>query len=275
MQEDEFYLTDTQKAEYFDVFFGNDLSEFEWDGRILGIGACAYKPNLKKATLPNVGVICKNAFRDCKALEVVDLPCATKLGADAFYNCRSLKSVNCSLIENVGTRSFSKCSSLEEACFDEAIVIGIGAFRKCENLKKASFKNATYVGRNAFELCKNLETISLPNVRVVDEMAFASCMSLKEIELPNAIMICERAFSDCSSLRKVVLANEAGAEICGKHIFQSDWRLQEAEGEVQNQNATFGSVFVPEVMMDYYKPREAFEAFINYVKPLNELSSVS
>ena len=272
MQEGEFHLTDTQKAQYYDHFFGNDLTELEWDGKCLGVGACAGKPHLRKVSMPNVEIVRKNAFRDSDALEVVDLPRATQIGSYAFRGCKSLKTIKCSSVGSIGIFAFRKCSSLEEASFDVASVIGRCAFQNCDNLKIATFQNATYVGRLAFGSCKNLEKISLPNVRVIDERAFDLCVSLKEIELPKATIIGDGAFNECMALKKVVLDNEIGTEFLEDDVFQSTNCLSGTTDEVFNPDSSKGSIIVPEDLMDYYKSHSALIQLSNALRTSDELA---
>lgn len=265
-------MTEAQKAELFDVFFSDDLTEIFWDGAKIGLGGCAYKPTLKKIVLPNVEVVQKDAFIDCEKLECASIPKLRVLGADSFRGCKSLKSIELNSLETIGRGAFTKCKELEEVCLESVELVGQSSFKKCEKLKKATFRNATYVGSQAFMNCKQLESVSLPKARFIDSRAFACCESLKEIDLPSAITIGEEAFTGCRRLEKVVLGSETGVEFLGEDVFRVTERLFGFSHDEFNPEGLLGEVYVPDELVEFYKLSEAFTINPLVVRPMSEIS---
>lgn len=133
-----------------------------------------------------VRVICRDAFKDRKALHTIIMP---------------------QTLEIIETEAFRGCSSLEEMDLPEKTVrVGDSAFRDCIHLKKLTVRNSCIkIGERAFENCALLSDISLPEgLTEIYGGVFNSCKSLVDIHLPEKLTILgESAFSDCIRLEKI------------------------------------------------------------------------
>lgn len=138
-----------------------------------------------------VRIICAGAFKDRKALHIINLP---------------------ETLEEIETEAFRGCSNLEQIHIPQKTVrVGESAFRDCVNLETLSVENdCIKIGERAFENCASLKNVRLP--RGLTELyggIFNSCKSLKTIEFPELLTIIgENAFSDCIALEKVVIPNQ-------------------------------------------------------------------
>ena len=135
-----------------------------------------------------VRVICREAFKDRKALHTILLP---------------------ETLETIETEAFRGCGNLEEMDIPERTVrIGDSAFRDCISMRKLTVRNSCIkIGERAFENCASLSDITLPDgLTEIYGGVFNSCKSLTGIRLPaNLTILGESAFSDCVKLENVTV----------------------------------------------------------------------
>lgn len=124
--------------------------------------------------------IWEDAFRDCAALEDIQLPEGlVGIGGQAFAGCVSLKRVTLPRsLQFIDDGIFCGCSGLEEV----VILEGLEAI-KCD----------------MFSGCGNLRSVTIPDsVFMLQSYAFSGCRSLKRIVLSNELtQIRGNPFVDC------------------------------------------------------------------------------
>ncbi|MBP5404907.1 MAG: leucine-rich repeat protein [Clostridia bacterium] len=184
------------------------------DYEIIGVAANSF-------LLPNQiqrffgGANCKtvgaNAFRNCDALETVDLSSSeVTLGAHAFENCDALTTVKLhSATTEIPAYCFKGCLVLEELTGGKNVsIVGDGAFKDCACLdaaQKVSF--AREVGDKAFYGTASSKAY-LDRYVSIGDYAFANCAFIRELRcasLAPSLEIGKGAFSSCESLERVDL----------------------------------------------------------------------
>jgi hypothetical protein len=131
-------------------------------------------------------VIFNEAFKNCTALEILEIPMGVKLsGASVFENCTSLKSAD---IKSEHTMVYEKlfygCSSLESASFAKGLdSVGNSAFENCAKLKSFAIPDGvTSLSTKAFYNCALLESVHIPvSVTKIGKDALAECVNLTKI----------------------------------------------------------------------------------------------
>ncbi len=182
----------------------------------------------EKLIIPNqisgylVTEIAKNAFRNCKNIEVVELGDNLKtIGDKAFCRCINLKNVKISKsVENLGVAVFMDCFKLENIVIDESnpyykvvdwvifnkdmtqlvdyitrkdrssyivpesvTTISLGAFSGDNVINVVLPQNLIHIEMGAFEGC-HIEEITIPcNVETMGWGAFVACGELKEVTI--------------------------------------------------------------------------------------------
>ena len=92
--------------------------------------------SLKNAPFEIVTRIEKRAFKDCDALESVNLPMEnTYIEEEAFWRCTALKEVDIKASSTVSNEAFYGCTSLEKAIFRDNVMLGEDVLIYCKNLK--------------------------------------------------------------------------------------------------------------------------------------------
>lgn len=176
------------------------------------ICACAFKNRkaLHIVNLPeSLEEIETEAFRGCNNVEEMHIPLKTiRVGESAFRDCVSMKALT---IENdcikVGERAFENCASLEDVKLPSGLTeLYGGVFNSCKSLKDIKLpERLTIIGENAFSDCIGLEKIVIPDtVTKIDDLVFNGCTSMSSIELPEGLRkIGKSAFKNCKSLTKI------------------------------------------------------------------------
>ncbi|MBR1836995.1 MAG: leucine-rich repeat protein [Kiritimatiellae bacterium] len=130
------------------------------------------------ANTPGVGGA--NGFRDCAALETIDLSASTKLTSFSLNNdtSKSLKALT-------SVKLPASCTS-------------IGAWTLADNASLLSIDapGVVSIGDNAFKGASSLAAVSFPAVETVGASAFSNCQSLQTVELPSAVSIGASAFNE-------------------------------------------------------------------------------
>ena len=145
-----------------------------------------------------VASIGSSAFKDCTALEEIDLPdTVTKIWDSAFMGCTALWRVG-------GGRNLAEINNY--------------AFHGCSSLKYVpdfeSFGALKSVGQQAFYGCSSLQVVYLSDgLNSLGDNAFWKCSALREAYLPAFFAwsdFRDRYFNECSSLKKVFSRDSVG-----------------------------------------------------------------
>ena len=146
------------------------------------------------------GTIQEDAFRECRALERIELPFTVAyIGDNAFRGCTALTDIT--------TAGFGSGNSLPNT----VRYIGSCAFAYCESLKELSmYDKVNFIGDGAFCGCSSLEKIEIPySVENIGAATFSGCSSLKRIKIPDSVKtIGKNAFFGCKDLKCLELAYE-------------------------------------------------------------------
>ena len=109
-----------------------------------------------------------SAFRECTALETVDLPNLSSMEFYAFHSCTALINVNLPLVNKAHQYSFQNCTSLQSIVLPSALDINNGAFNGCASLL----------------------IVDAPVVHNIRASALANCASLLVLILRDEAAIC-------------------------------------------------------------------------------------
>jgi hypothetical protein len=165
------------------------------------------------------------AFFQCAALENLDLPQVTAIGAYAFCpnsntgggttNNTTLERVDLPRVETIGDWAFFRCIAIAELNLPEVLKIERNAFSGQPNsyntvLETVDLLNAEYIGTAAFRYCPAISAINLPNAGEILGGAFGNeaakpNMVLKSVSLPEAAVFGGLEFSYCTALERADL----------------------------------------------------------------------
>lgn len=152
-----------------------------------------------------------NAFRDCTALETIELPQNIKLIDSAlFTGCSSLKEVSIpDTVTEIKHNAFKGCTSLKKVVLGDNIEsIGRRAFYMCESLESMVIPDKiTTIYDATFGGCSSLKTVQMgASITVIEEAAFQDCKSVEEFKLPNSVTtVGSYAFAHCDMLKDIYL----------------------------------------------------------------------
>ena len=125
--------------------------------------------NLKQIIFPrNLKKIEDNAFKECSALEEIDLSSSKlkEIGKNVFCNCKYLKKVSLpDTLETISFQAFAGCTSLCEIRFPGKLKgIESFAFQGCSMLDSVNIPaSVETIGNNAFEKCVSLQLFRARN----------------------------------------------------------------------------------------------------------------
>ena len=179
----------------------------------------------------SVRSIGKNAFRNCKDLESVDIPASvTSIGENAFYGCKGLLTIDIpASVTSIGVCAFSGCTSLASirvetgnAKYDSredcSAIIETTSNRLIAGCKTTVIPlSVTAIGRYAFYLCESLESVDIPaSVTAIGNYAFSGCKGLSAIDIPASVTaIGNYAFSGCKGLSAIdIPASVTSIAVC-------------------------------------------------------------
>lgn len=118
-------------AEAFKGAEGIEKIEFLDGTEVIPAGLCENIKSLKTVKLPkSVTAIDNYAFKNCEALENIDLSLVKHIGRSSFEGCKSLKSIKLSsYITAIDDYAFKNCASLEKVTgLHDGISLGQDAF---------------------------------------------------------------------------------------------------------------------------------------------------
>lgn len=181
----------------------------------------------------NVASIKKYAFYTAKALESINLPKATTIGANAFYGCTKLTSVDMPLVKTVENSIFHGCSAIPSIVLPSLTSCDTSVFSNCYKLATIDLPVITKIMSNMFSGCAILTTLILRSPTVCPlalTTAFNGCYhilgttnntynpnGLKDgyIYVPAALVETYKAETNWSSFASQIRAIEDYPEICG------------------------------------------------------------
>ena len=139
---------------------------------------------LTKVQLPSTLKEIEGSFRNCKALEELDIPESIELiGKGSFegVGIRELDLSKCKNLKTIDNRAFSECRDLERVILPEGLTsIESGAFSLCPKLEEVIFpESLMYIGSGAFEDCNITEFKVNRNLKSLGRNVFTSQLVVK------------------------------------------------------------------------------------------------
>ena len=128
----------------------------------------------------------------------------TQVGEGAFRNCSALEQVDLPKgLTALGPEAFSYSGLTEITIPDGVILLPKGVFSFCYSLQRANLaEGLTEIEAQAFENCSSLETLSIPrSVERIGAGAFRNS-GIRQIDLPSGVRLGEEVFQG-SSLEKL------------------------------------------------------------------------
>ena len=172
--------------------------------------------NLKRV-YTNATTIARGAFRNCSALQAIQLSSnLTELQASTFYGCSSLTEIEIpKSVNKIGAYVFSKCDNLtsitvspENATFESD---GNSIVRKADNALIAAYKGhipacVESIQKYAFSEDATLTQVTVPgHVKEIAGSAFFQCENLREVSFAEGVQRIESCFTECKNLIKIEL----------------------------------------------------------------------
>lgn len=191
---------------------------------------------LLKFIAPKLTNVSASCFRNCTALEEVELEACTYLYNPAFLDCPNLRVCHIPNVtgmapasDTTGNGQFSGCTSLTVLNknntnneLPELTNVAFRAFFNCSSLTSIEAPKCTSIGRRAFSgtslvsakfpSCTSMDTYvfyqvtTLQNAEVgtvVGDYAFSGCTTLESVDLSICTSIGVNAFFNCSNLHSI------------------------------------------------------------------------
>lgn len=240
------------------------LSEV-YDAQASYVGSWAFVSNqdILSVNLPNAKGVYSQAFRYCSSLVSVVMESCETLDDYAFGNCIQIENLSFPQCRSVQNNVFGQCSSLKSVSLPNCTYIGQYAFNSCILLESIHIPNVTSVTVGCFSNCHVLSYVNLPQCKVVHNSAFYQCYGLKSIVLPLCSMLYSGIFLRCSSLESVYLLGPSVASITGTTFSNTPIALSSYLGY-------FGSIFVPESLVDAYKSSSRWSNYSDRIVGLTD-----
>eukprot|EP00985_Skeletonema_marinoi_P005823 scaffold2525_cov161-Skeletonema_marinoi.AAC.3 len=177
--------------------------------------------------MPGVRVVEGFAFRNCKALTIVECDKLEIIGDYAFNGCKSLRSINLPSAKIVKEYAFAECYALADVECGKLEIIEDEAFYFCESLRSIDLPSAKIVEGCAFYNCTALTNVVFgKELESIEELAFSRCTSLERITIPlkDGIITDRNIFQDCYNLEHVHLVEEAVLRDTIDALLLEEWR---------------------------------------------------
>ncbi|MBO4805568.1 MAG: leucine-rich repeat protein [Paludibacteraceae bacterium] len=190
--------------------------------RTIGEAAFKYCDELEKVVLPSrIDTIGSSAFEGCYNLKDINLPNVRVIGRDAFGECRKLNKLLFCADETicVGWKGDSCPEIIRLPSSVKHIVPG--AFRGSSIKKITLPEGLLSIGKNAF-YDSEIEEIEIPHsVKTIEDYVFHDCHSLKKVVLPeglDSIGACAFKFSGIEQIEIPTSVSYIGVEafVCSK-----------------------------------------------------------
>ena len=158
------------------------------------------------------------AFRNCTALDNVNLSGVSLVSSNAFYNCTNLRSLSLTNVTSVCANAFINCSSLKSVSFDRcgaispsaaftaSVLSGIEdvAFSNMDEVPASAFSFGGYTNDEVSSVSNSVKHIEIHNCKSIGGHAFAWCSSVEHINFLEANAIGDYAFRGAVSLADVM-----------------------------------------------------------------------
>ena len=213
-------------------------------------------PNLENVILTNCIFISgwENAspFAGCGKLSYINLPACTSLGNNVFDGRTALEIVSAPFLSRIGSWTFRK-AGITSAIYPELSTMGSRAFGSCFYLAEVCMPKLTVLAVNAFDYCSSLTSVEFPSVsRAISGSdngngQFGYCINLKTASFPILSGVANSMFKFCSSLESLYLLSTSVAVLSHSNAFASTPIVD------SSYLGYFGSIFVPESLVDAYK----------------------
>lgn len=217
MEPDEAYRRRGLVKKYNGVKQGFELERYSTD-RVLDVSRINLSGTL---TIPSqidcfeINYVCKNAFKDCAAIEKIILPETVKyIEENAFSGCERLREVVFQKdIIRIGAGAFEGIGINPKAGGDsscESSTIVKNVLMKVDCSYKGQYKvpkEVNVIADSAFEGCSYITDITLhTGVKHVGSCAFKGCTRLVSVHGLNSLeSLGDFAFFDCISLTSIVV----------------------------------------------------------------------
>lgn len=152
--------------------YENILIPAEIEGyKVMGIkkGSFVGNETIKKLKIEGVPIE-DGAFKNCKALETIELVDVEKIGKNAFYGCDELSHVAIKNAKSIGEKAFESCKKLISVNITHQnettpLAIGEEAFARCTLLRDVAIKQLIMYPKDAaiFKSSNRIKTLYLKN----------------------------------------------------------------------------------------------------------------
>ncbi|MBR5912652.1 MAG: leucine-rich repeat protein [Bacteroidales bacterium] len=184
--------------------FGNQVKYYFLGTEVTVIGKKAFfGASLESVNMPNVTIICENAFASCWSLTSVTMPSSlTAIHERAFYECRELTSVSipCSSLTSIGSNAFEYCNRLTSVETNDLN-------KWCQIAFSNATSNPLYYAHKLYldrVLVTNLNSIGSPTA--IKPYAFYGCTSITSATIPSSVTtIGHGAFQGCTGLSEMTV----------------------------------------------------------------------
>lgn len=191
----------------------------------------AQKSKITSVVIGNgVTSIGNNAFEDCSALKMLDIPqTVNRIGNTAFQGCSNLETINIpSGVKLIEKDTFHGCEKLNDVTIPAGVtLIGNSAFKACKTFRNIEIpKGVTKIDYFAFEDCTQLETVVIPSTATnIRNFAFRNCPKLKSFVFPSGTtQIQPGVLSGCKNLESVTIP-EGVIKIFGSAFYGCSQKL--------------------------------------------------
>ena len=176
--------------------------------------------NLESISLPPIGYIGANAFRDCSSLQCLKISSSfSSTSTGAFVGASSLTRVDVPDLETwIGCVFTTYAASYGQYPFSVS-QNGHLYINNTEIIDLVIPNTVTSLGQGAFAYFVSIESISIPSsVTSIGNSCFVGCNSLTEITIPTTVdSLGNSVFSGLSGLTSITV----GASVIGNNCFQS------------------------------------------------------
>ena len=230
-----------------------NIETLEIPNNVTEIGMHAFRnmPNLTTVTFEEPSTIERfgsNIFMECTALREITLPTSLTYIDNAFHQCYALEVINVpdgSQLTNIQGSAFITNTALREFNFlgsCELRTIGSNAFANLTQLTSFDVpKSVINISENAFSGCSNLASVTFDEDAVIAYIrtgAFADC-GLQSISIPESVTTIEKeAFRNCEVLTTVNISKNV-VEV-SPEAFKHCWNLDEIN--VDKENSVYSSI---------------------------------
>lgn len=169
------------------------------------------------------------------------------VGYSAFYSCSNVSIIslpNC--VEIKGYAFAGSCNNIRSISLDKLTSIGSNVFLSCAGINYVSAPLLSTIEMSAFLNCKNISEIYIPSCTFIGTSAFGNCSKITSIWLPICSQIGSYGFANCTMLESIYLLSVSVVKIYSRTFYHTPLDDSSYLGH-------FGSVFVPESLVDTYK----------------------